>query len=54
MKTFEFMIVETLTRVVEIEGENLESAQNTLEEMIRTEEAVLNADDFAERTIIPL
>ena len=54
MKTFEFMIVETLTRVVEIEGEDLQSAQAMLDEMIRTEEVVLDADDFEGRTIIPL
>lgn len=48
------MIIETLTRVVEIEGEDLQSAQTMLDEMIRTEEVVLDADDFEGRTIIPL
>ncbi len=54
MKTYSFLIVETLTRVVEVEGENLESAQNMLDEMIRTEEIVLDSEDYEGRTITPL
>ena len=53
MKTFEFEIIETLARIVEIEAVNAEDAREQLENAYKNEEIVLDADDWSETLINP-
>jgi hypothetical protein len=48
-----FKIVETLSKIVEVEAEDIDSAYEEVEEMINTEEVILTADDFYGREIYP-
>lgn len=50
---YKFKIVETLSKIVEVEAEDIDSAYEEVEEMINTEEVVLTADDFDGREIYP-
>ena len=47
MKKYNFLIEETLERLVTIEAEAKESAESIIEEMYRSSEIVLTADDFS-------
>lgn len=46
-------IVETLSKVVEVEAEDYDAAFEKVEEMVDCEEVVLTADDFDGRKIYP-
>lgn len=48
---YKIKIIETLSKVVEIEAENKDKAFDKVQEMIRNEEIVLTADDFEEREL---
>ena len=48
-----FRIIETYSKVVEVEAENMDSAQEKVEEMINTEEIALTDDDFEDIEIYP-
>lgn len=50
---YKFKIIETLSRIVEVEADDRDSAYDKVEEMINTEEVVLTADDFEGREIYP-
>ena len=47
MKKYNFLVEETLERLVTIEAEAKESAESIIEEMYRSSEIVLTADDFS-------
>ena len=51
-----FRIIETYSKVVEVEAENMDSAHEKVEEMINTEEIALTDDysEFAFHSIFPL
>lgn len=51
---YKFKIIETLSRIVEVEADDRDSAYDKVEEMINTEEVVLTADDFEGREIYPV
>ena len=53
MQPYRFKVIETLSKDVEIEAEDYDSAYDKLEEMIDCEEIVLTADDFESREIYP-
>lgn len=46
-------IVETLSKVVEVEAEDYDAAFKKVEKMVNCEEVVLTADDFEGREIYP-
>lgn len=46
-------IVETLSKVVEVDAEDYDEAFEKVEEMVDCEEVVLTADDFDGREIYP-
>ena len=46
MKTFKFEIIETLSRIVEIEAENYDSALDEVSTMYSEGEIVLDSSDF--------
>ena len=48
---YKFTIIETLSRIVEVEADDRDSAYDKVEEMIVKEEVVLTADDFEDREI---
>lgn len=48
---YKFKIIETLSKIVEVEAENSDSAFEKVEGMINCEEVVLTADDFEIREI---
>lgn len=50
---YKFKIIETLSKIVEVEAEDEDSAYDKVEEMINCEEVVLTADDFEGREIYP-
>lgn len=50
---YKFKIIETLSKIVEVETDDSDSAYEKVEEMINTEEVVLTADDFEGREIYP-
>lgn len=47
MKKYNFLIEETLGRLVTIEAEDEGAAETIIEEMYRNSEIVLTADDFS-------
>lgn len=51
---YKFKIIETLSKIVEVEADNRDSAYEKVEEMINCEEVVLTADDFEDREIYPV
>lgn len=51
---YKFKVVETLSKVVEVETDDSDSAYEKVEEMINCEEVVLTADDFEGREIYPV
>lgn len=50
---YKFRVIETLSKVVEVEAEDSDLAYEKVEEMINSEELVLTADDFESRGIYP-
>ena len=50
---YKFKIIETLSKIVEVETDDIDSAYEKVEEMINCEEVVLTADDFEDRGIYP-
>lgn len=53
-KKYKFKIIETLSKIVEVEAEDSDSAYEKVERMIACEEVVLTADDFEDRKIYPV
>lgn len=53
MKKYRIKVIETLSRIVEVEAEDLSSAIDKVNKMIRSEEIVLSAEDFDGRDIYP-
>lgn len=51
---YKFKIIETLSKKVEVEAEDRDSAYENVEEMINCEKVVLTADDFECREIYPV
>lgn len=51
---YNFKVIEILSKIVEVEADNRDSAYEKLEEMINCEEVVLTADDFDGREIYPV
>ena len=54
IKKYKFKIIETLSKVVEVEAEDSDSAYEKVKEMINCEDVVLTADDFEGREIYPV
>lgn len=50
---YKFKVIETLSKVVEVEADDSDSAYEKVEEMVNFEEVVLTADDFEGREIYP-
>lgn len=50
---YKFRVIETLSKVIEVEAEDSDLAYEKVEEMINSEELVLTADDFESRGIYP-
>lgn len=50
---YKFRIIETYSKVVVVEAENMDSAHEKVEEMINTEEIALTNDDFEDIEIYP-
>ena len=50
---YKFRIIETYSKVVVVEAENMDSAHEKVEEMINTEEIALTDDDFEDIEIYP-
>lgn len=50
---YKFRIIETYSKVVKVEAENMDSAHEKVEEMINTEEIALTDDDFEDIEIYP-
>lgn len=50
---YKFRIIETYSKVVEVEAEKMDSAHEKVEEMINTEEIALTNDDFEDIEIYP-
>ena len=53
MKAFEFEIIETLARIVEIEAENAEDAREQIKNAYVNEDIVLDAHDWVDTQINP-
>jgi|GEM_PF-858191 hypothetical protein len=53
MKKYKIKVVETLSKVVEVEAEDYDLAFEKVEEMVDCEEVVLTADDFEGREFYP-
>lgn len=51
---YKFKIIETLSKVVEVEADDSDSAYLKVEDMINCEKVVLTADDFEDREIYPV
>lgn len=51
---YKFKVIETLSKIVEVEADDKDSAYEKVEEMIAEEEVVLTADDFEDREIYPI
>lgn len=53
MEKYRIKVIETLSRIIELEAEDLSSAIDKVNKMIRSEEIVLSAEDFDGRDIYP-
>lgn len=53
MKKYKIKVIETISRIVEVEADDLSSAIDNVNKMIRSEEIVLSAEDFDGRDIYP-
>lgn len=54
IKKYKFKVIETLSKIVEVEAYDRDAAYERVEEMINCEEVVLTADDFEDREIYPV
>ena len=54
MKKYRIKVIETLSRIIELVAEDLSSAIDKVNKMIRSEEIVLSAEDFDGRDIYPV
>ncbi|MBO8460155.1 MAG: DpnD/PcfM family protein [Bacteroidetes bacterium] len=54
MRKYRIKVIETLSRVVEVEAEDYQAAYDKVEEMVDCEEVVLTADDFEDREYYPM
>lgn len=53
MEKYRIKVIETLSKVVEVEAEDYDSAFEKVEGMINCEDIVLTADDFEGREFYP-
>lgn len=51
MKTFKIEVRETLARVIEIEANNMDEAEDMVQEMYDNEEIVLDSSDYVDTEI---
>ena len=51
---YRIKVIETLSRVVEVEAEYYQAAYDKVKGMVDREEIVLNADDFEDREYYPM
>lgn len=54
LKKYKFKVIESLSKVIEVEAYDSDSAYEKVEEMINCEDVVLTADDFEDREIYPV
>lgn len=54
MKSFTIEVKETLSRVVEVNAENEEEAIEKVRNLYRTEEIILDSEDYVDTEIFPL
>lgn len=50
---YKIKVIETLSKVVEVEADDMDSAYEKVEEMVNCEEIILSADDFEGREFYP-
>lgn len=50
---YKIKVIETLSKVVEVEADDMNSAYEKVEEMVNCEEIILSADDFEGREFYP-
>jgi len=48
MKTFKIEVKETLSRIIEVEADSIESAFSIVQDKYKVEEIVLDNDDFVD------
>lgn len=48
---YKFKVIETLSKIVEVKADDIDSAYDKVEKMINSEDVVLTADDFESREI---
>ena len=53
MKKYKIKVIETLSKVVEVEAEDYVSAFEKVEDMVNCEDIILTADDFERREFYP-
>ena len=53
MKKYKIKVIETLSKVVEVEAEDYVSAFEKVEDMVNCEDIILTADDFEGREFYP-
>ena len=51
---YRIKVIETLSKVVEVEAKDYDSAFEKIEDMINCEDIVLTADDFEDREFYPV
>ena len=54
MKKYKIKVIETLSKVVEVEAEDYVSAFEKVEDMVNCEDIILTADDFEGREFYPV
>lgn len=50
---YKIKVIETLSKVVEVEADDMDSAYDKVEDMVNCEEIILSADDFEGREFYP-
>lgn len=51
---YRIKVIETLSRIVEVEAEDKDTAFEKVEEMVNCEDIILTADDFEGREFYPV
>lgn len=54
MKTFKIEVKETLSRIIEVEADSIESAFSIVQDKYKVEEIVLDNDDFVDVEFLTL
>lgn len=54
MEKYRIKVIETLSRIVEVEAEDKDTAFEKVEEMVNCEDIILTADDFEGREFYPV